>query len=183
MARPLAVALVHFPVLDRAGAEITTTVTNLDVHDLSRSARTYGCAALYVVTPIASQRALVERLCGYWTGDGRGKRRIPDREAAISSVIVTGSLDEARRAHGDAELWVTAARGGPRAVSFAEARGRLAGEGPSVLLTFGTGWGLSPRVLSSASAQLEPIRGAADYNHLSVRAACAIALDRLVSVP
>jgi hypothetical protein len=44
---------------------------------------------------------------------------------------------------------------------------------------FGTGWGLAPDITTRADAVLAPIRGAGPYNHLSVRAACAIALDRL----
>lgn len=179
MARRLAVALVHFPVLGRDGAEITTTVTNLDVHDLSRSARTYGCDAFYVVTPIPSQRALVERLCSHWTGDGRGKQRIPDREAAIETVCVVPSLEDAQKAHGDAEVWVTAAKDAAGTMAFPDARRLLEGDGPPVLLTFGTGWGLAERVLAAAPVRLEPIRGVGPWNHLSVRAACAISLDRL----
>jgi hypothetical protein len=54
---------------------------------------------------------------------------------------------------------------------------------PSLIL-FGTGWGLAPAVLDQADAFLAPLRGASPdgYNHLSVRAACAIVLDRLLAV-
>jgi hypothetical protein len=48
-----------------------------------------------------------------------------------------------------------------------------------VLLVFGTGWGLAAPVVEEAHAVLEPIRGPGPWNHLSVRSACAIALDRL----
>jgi hypothetical protein len=57
----------------------------------------------------------------------------------------------------------------------------LSGEGKPVLVVFGTGWGLAPTVVESADALLEPVRGVREeYNHLSVRAACAIILDRLL---
>ena len=36
-----ALVLLHYPVTNRAGELITTSVTNLDIHDLARSARTY----------------------------------------------------------------------------------------------------------------------------------------------
>jgi hypothetical protein len=50
-----------------------------------------------------------------------------------------------------------------------------------VLVVFGTGWGLAREVVDAADAVLAPIRGTeSSYNHLSVRAACAIALDRLL---
>ena len=74
----LAIALVHHPVLDGQGAIVTTAVTNLDVHDLSRSARSYGCSDYFIAHPIAAQRELVERIRQHWT-DGSSGRRIPDR--------------------------------------------------------------------------------------------------------
>ncbi|HBQ11088.1 MAG TPA: hypothetical protein DEF51_07890, partial [Myxococcales bacterium] len=64
-------ALVHHPVVDRAGDVITTAVTNLDVHDIARSARTYDLAGYYVVTPIEAQHRLVDRILGHWR-DGAG---------------------------------------------------------------------------------------------------------------
>ncbi|HTQ48077.1 MAG TPA: RNA methyltransferase, partial [Polyangiaceae bacterium] len=65
--RRLAIALLHYPVLDGQGAIVTTAVTNLDVHDLSRSARTYGCSDYFVVHPITAQRELVDRIRTHWT--------------------------------------------------------------------------------------------------------------------
>jgi hypothetical protein len=44
----------------------------------------------------------------------------------------------------------------------------------------GTGWGLSDEILERSDYFLEPIRGTGDFNHLSVRSACAIMLDRLL---
>jgi hypothetical protein len=43
----------------------------------------------------------------------------------------------------------------------------------------GTGFGLAPAVRERADLALEAIRGIGDYNHLSVRAAASIILDRL----
>ena len=183
MTRRLAIALVHHPVLDGQGDVVTTAVTNLDVHDLSRSARTYGCSDYFVAHPIAAQRELVERIRQHWTEGSSGKR-IPDRREALSVLRVVDSLDAAIEALGGragVEVWVTAARSlGGKLLPFADGRARLAGEGPPVLLVFGTGWGLAPAVIDAADALLEPIRaGRGEYNHLSVRSACAIALDRL----
>jgi hypothetical protein len=182
--RRLAIALVHHPVLDGQGAIVTTAVTNLDVHDLSRSARTYGCSDYYVVHPIAAQRELVERIRSHWTEGSSGKR-IPDRKEALTVLRIVESLEQAVEALGGrqgVEVWVTAARRlREGAVGFVEARRRLEREGKAVLLVFGTGWGLAPSVLEGADALLEPIRPLhGEYNHLSVRAACAIALDRLL---
>jgi hypothetical protein len=181
--RRVAVALVHHPVLDGQGAIVTTAVTNLDVHDLSRSARTYGCSDYYVAHPIAAQRELVERILAHWT-DGSSGKRIPDRREALRVLRVVDSLDAAIAAlggRGEVEVWVTAARTLGTSLSFAEARRRIEGEGKPVLVVFGTGWGLARSVLDGADVLLEPIRAErGDYNHLSVRSACAITLDRLL---
>jgi hypothetical protein len=181
--RRVAIALVHYPVLDGQGSTVTTAVTNLDVHDLSRSARTYGCTDYFVAHPIAAQRALCERILEHWT-DGSSGKRIPDRREALTVLRIVESLDAAIDALGgraNVEVWITAARSLGESLSFADARIRVEGEGKTVLVVFGTGWGLAPSVLSGGDALLEPIRATrGDYNHLSVRSACAIALDRLL---
>ena len=181
--RRVAVALVHHPVLDGQGAVVTTAVTNLDVHDLARSARTYGCSDYFVAHPIAAQRELVERIREHWT-DGSSGKRIPDRREALTVLRIVDSLSAAIDALGgrDAvEVWITAARTLGDSMSFAEGRRRVEGEGKAVLVVFGTGWGLAPEVVQGADAILEPVRATrGDYNHLSVRAACAIILDRLL---
>jgi hypothetical protein len=181
--RRIAIALVHHPVLDGQGSIVTTAVTNLDVHDLARSARTYGCSDYFVAHPIAAQRELVERIRHHWT-EGSSSRRIPDRREALRVLRVVPSLEAAIDEMGGrsaVETWATAARRLGEPLAFAEARARLAGEGKPVLVVFGTGWGLAPAVVESADVLLEPVRGEReDYNHLSVRAACAIILDRLL---
>ena len=75
--RRVALALVHHPVLDRQGATVTSAITNLDVHDIARSAMTYGLCAYYVIHPISAQRQLVERIKEHWI-EGSGGKRIPD---------------------------------------------------------------------------------------------------------
>ncbi len=180
--RRLAIVLVHHPVLDAQGAIVTTAVTNLDVHDLARSARSYGCTDYFVAHPIAAQRELVTRIRDHWT-DGSSGRRIPDRREALGVLRIVESLDAAIDALGgraEVEVWVTAARELGVTVPLSEARKRLEGEGKAILVVFGTGWGLAPSVLAQADALLEPVRAErSEYNHLSVRAACAIILDRL----
>jgi hypothetical protein len=74
---------------------------------------------------------------------------------------------------------VTSAKGGPGRSAYAEEAARLRNESRPTLLLFGTGHGLSDRVLQRAEVFLEPIRGPSAFNHLSVRAAVAITLDRL----
>lgn len=174
--------LLHHPVLDGQGEVVTTAVTNLDVHDLARSSRTYGCSDYFVVHPIAAQRELVLRIRDHWI-DGAGGRRIPDRREALRVLRVVDSLEavfDALGGRSETEVWATAARDLGASLPFADARARMRSEGRPVAVVFGTGWGLAASVVAAADAVLEPIRPAnGAYNHLSVRAACAIALDRL----
>jgi hypothetical protein len=65
-------------------------------------------------------------------------------------------------------------------LSYAELRARLErSDTPPVLLLFGTGFGMAPAVLERADLALPPVFGPGAYNHLSVRAAAGIILDRL----
>jgi len=182
----LYLALVHYPVKDRAGATVTTSVTNLDVHDIARSARTYGVRRYYVVTPIELQHTLVRRILDHWT-TGSGRKRMPERWEALSVVDPVVTLEDAiadvtQREGERPRLLVTAARAPQdRPVSaVAEARGWLAERAHPYLLILGTGHGLAESLLASAEHQLEPLDSGTGYNHLSVRAAAAIYLDRLV---
>jgi len=186
--RRVAVALVHYPVLDRSGGIVTSAITNLDVHDIARSAMTYGVSAYYVVHPIAAQRNLVERIKSHWI-DGSGGKRIPDRVAPMKLVHVVTTLQEALSHHSDNEpatVWTTGAGMLPGAdiLSHAQAGVALHESGPPVLLVLvlGTGWGLHESVHQVATGRLAAIQaaGPAGFNHLSVRAAAAILFDRLL---
>jgi hypothetical protein len=179
-------ALVHHPVRDRAGATVTTAVTNLDVHDIARSARTYGLSRYYVVTPIEAQHLLVQRIIEHWT-TGAGRKRIPERHVALAlceslATLELAIADVERREGARPQLWATAARPSVQRplTRFAQAREQLRSPDRPILIVFGTGHGLADSVLQSADVLLEPIAGAGDYNHLSVRAAAAIVLDRLL---
>jgi hypothetical protein len=182
----LAIALVHHPVLDREGRIITTAITNLDLHDIARSACTYGISDVFIVHPVAAQRELAERVKGHWVG-GSGAKRIPTREPAMRLLCIVPALEDVYETLGgrsSVEVYATTARtDGKVATTFGAARGRIGASTVPALLLFGTGWGLSPSLLGGADVLLEPIAGASatGYNHLSVRAACAIMLDRLLA--
>lgn len=181
---PTYCALVHHPVLDRGGDEVTTSVTNLDVHDIARSARTYGLRGYFVVNPIEAQHPVVQKIIDHWS-TGAGVKRFPERTEAIGLVRVAFSIEEAiadiEQGAGEApRLVATSAKGGADRSSYAEERARLRDETRPTLLLFGTGHGLSPRVLRRCDAVLAPIEGPTAFNHLSVRAAVAITLDRLL---
>lgn len=182
---PIYLALVHHPVLNRRGEVIASAVTNLDLHDLARCACTYDLPAVFVVTPLRDQQALVQRLVRHWR-EGVGSELAPDRERALRLLRLAGSIEEAKanlamECGVQPRVWATTARDGYNGMPFVQARARLLKDPTPVLLLLGTGWGLHEDVMAQAGGVLEPIRGANGYNHLSVRCAAAIMLDRLLS--
>jgi len=184
MGRDIYIALLHHPVLDKDGKVITTAVTNMDLHDLGRLARTYDVRACYVVQPLALQGRLVEKLVSYWR-TGRGAEYNPTRKEAFELMRLTpdlaGAIEEIESETGSRPRVVgTTARDRPAALDYARAREELC-KGGSWLIVFGTGWGIDPGFLESCTdLVLKPIPGLSGYNHLSVRTAAAVILDRLL---
>lgn len=179
----VAVALVHYPVTDRRGDLVSTAVTNLDLQDIARTARTYGVDRFYVVTPVVEQQYLVERILSHWQ-DGHGAAYNRHRGEALSLIRIVGSLDEAlsdwKICAGSAAVPVLTGATRNDGIGTDECR-TLLREVP-MLLVFGTGWGLAPELFERGWTVLEPIRGRGVYNHLPVRAAAAIMLDRLLGM-
>lgn len=184
-AQNLALALVHHPVYNKHREVVTTAITNLDIHDIARAARTFGLWRYYLITPSPEQQAMTARIVGHWQ-DGWGASYNPDRREALSIIRVVSSLAEACSAYqqecmAPVTTVVTGARQRDNAVSFGELRARLRQPQSPHLLTLGTGWGLTDELFDQADLILEPIQGAGSYNHLSVRSATAIMLDRLIT--
>ncbi len=176
-------ALLHYPVVNKNGETIASAVTNLDLHDISRSAKTYGVRAFYVVTPLTDQRKLVEKIVAHWL-IGTGGTYNPKRKEALKLIVVKNSLDEVidhiRKDTGKApKTIVTSANQHPRNISFKRFREMLQA-GPSYLLILGTGWGLTESFIAEADYVLNPVLGNTGYNHLAVRCAAAVMLDRLL---
>jgi hypothetical protein len=179
----LYLALVHHPVLDKNGAVVTTAVTNMDVHDIARLARTFGVRRYYVCTPVPTLQRLVERIILHWE-EGPGATYNETRKDALAVVRLADELDAAvtdveRETGVLPRLVATSAREGGRRLGYDALRERLRTDARPELLVFGTGWGLTRDVLDRCDDLLEPIRGSGDYNHLSVRSAASIILDRL----
>ena len=182
--RELFVALVHFPVLNREGQVAATSVTNLDVHDIARLAKSYGVKRYFLIVPSPQQRELVGQIGAHWVS-GAGGVANPDRKQALELVQIAATLAEAsaeiEHLTGHAPEWVgTSARADPSAVPWQNLRARLRTPGSPLLLLLGTGHGLAPEILEGCRWRLPPIGSPTAYNHLSVRSAAAITLDRLV---
>jgi hypothetical protein len=182
------VALLHHSMRDKNGVVVTTAVTNLDIHDIARSSRTYGAKGYFLVNPLEEQQKVVKRIIGHWQGSG-GRDYNSDRADAFERVKIVSWFREAVAAIETAEgvkpeVWMTSARGSEtlKWKRWSEARAAIETAGKPKLLVFGTGWGMTEELLNEGDAVLDPIypQEESGYNHLSVRSAVAIALDRLL---
>lgn len=175
--------LVHHPTVDRNGKIVTTAITSLDLHDFARLARTYGLGGVFAQTNQKSQVELAGRLLGHWV-EGWGGSYNPNRKEALEGLSLVSSVEAAveeveRRTGLKPIVAATSARhDGPPRMSFAEARTVFSGEKPGLVL-FGTGWGLYEAVFGLCDLVIEPIGSPEVYNHLSVRSAASIVVDRL----
>ncbi|MDR1580525.1 MAG: tRNA (guanosine(37)-N1)-methyltransferase TrmD [Synergistaceae bacterium] len=173
---------LHHPVLDRNGCESTTAVTGMDLHDIARACRTYGVRKFIIVTPLESQRKLISEVASHWI-TGYGAEFNPDRADAMRGIKTVSSVSRALD-------WIKEKEGRPPFIIATTARERAGSlswltlketallAARPVVLVFGTGSGLCEETLDSADAVMSPISGGQGYNHLSVRSAVSITLDR-----
>jgi hypothetical protein len=199
---PAYLVLLHAPITNRNGKLVTTSVTNMDIHDIARSCRTYGIRGYFLVTPIEDQHELVRRILEHWRSD-HSREYHPDRVEALSLIRMARSFDEVKTAIAAEcggqmpEVVLTDARPQPLLqavkVSYAEYRKELTLRGQDskpvapIAIVFGTGWGIADVFYPEVHRILAPVYGPKDdiergyksYNHLSVRSAVAIILDRL----
>lgn len=177
------VMLVHHPVLNKDGKTVTSAVTGLDLHDISRSCMTYGINKFIVVTPLKSQQEMVCKIVNHWEKAPEGLN--PMRSEALSLLKAFDSIE-------DCLAWIekkekkkpltvaTTAKKRAGALPVFELKRILLERDLPVCILFGTSWGLADEVFSGVDVVLSPILGGkGDYNHLSVRSAVAILLDRL----
>lgn len=177
----LYIGLIHYPVLNRRGEVSAAALTGLDLHDIARAAKTYGVERYFVVTPVPAQQGIAARIRRYWL-----ETKVDhNRGEALELVEIVGSYEASLRLIERYEgvrpvLIGTSARRLDRPqIGYREVREHLESSPQPVYILFGTGWGLAERILEQLDYLLPPILGPGEWNHLSVRAAAAITLDRL----
>lgn len=177
-------ALMHGEVMVRGSDQVgTTSVTSIDIHDIARSAKTYGLEHFFIVTPLRDQQHIVKTLLDFWQ-KGAGFEYNESRFEALKQVDLVETLDQVIAKIEEKEgkkplLVVTSARkiGHVPTISYHDQAVVWAHKRP-VLLIFGTGGGLSEALVDRCDYLLNPVKGFASYNHLSVRSAAAVIFDR-----
>ncbi len=184
---PHYVVLMHDDVLINEDKQTkkpgTTSVTSLDIHDIARSALTYGLKKYFIVTPLADQQVMVKTLLGFWQ-DGPGVAYNNHRHQAVNHVMLESHLDEVvaaiTRMEGKSPILIaTGAQKGAHAgtITFQDQE-QVWQENRPVLIILGTGQGLTPELMARCDYRFIPLQGFSDFNHLSVRSAAAIIFDR-----
>ena len=182
----LYIALLHYPVYNKEGKVVTTAIANMDVHDIARCARTYDVERFYIVNPHIAQRDLAAKIVSHWR-EGYGASFNPSRKEAFGRIRLEASLAEVlfdiEQTQGQKPATVVTSAGfsGP-CLTFMQMRERLDRNDLPYLLIFGTGSGIADEVVNQADYRLEPVRGRGGYNHLAVRSAVAVILDRIAGI-
>ncbi len=177
------VVLLHDGMVNKDDQKITSSVTLIDIHDLARSGRTFGVQQTFIAHPSPLMRKLARNLVAHWE-EGFGATYNPNRKEALTYVDIVADLDEAihkiaLRCGALPKLVATSAKAGGNRISFKDFKDRLKEDTQPYLMMLGTGWGMGPELLARADLFLDPVLGPGEFNHLSVRSACAIMLDRL----
>lgn len=180
----LYVALIHFPVINRKGDPISSALTTIDMHDIARASKTFGVKGFYVVTPFSDQAELAQQVISHWT-KGVGGELNPSRKKALELIRVKATFEEAiqeiqQERNQPVVTVATSAKTLEGAISTTELKQRLESNGAHVLV-FGTAWGLAEELINGCDLKLKSITGPGAYNHLSVRSAASIYLDRITN--
>ncbi|MGV8058678.1 MAG: RNA methyltransferase [Smithellaceae bacterium] len=180
----LYIALLHYPVLNKDGKVVTTSIANMDIHDIARLSKTYGVCKYFVVNPLSAQRDLACEIINHWR-QGYGSVFNPSRRAAFELVSIKANLDEVaseilEQTGCFPQIIVTGANFKDKLLTCSDLKKKIGNDNLPYLLIFGTGSGIACEIVDRADYRLEPVKGSGEYNHLAVRSAVAIILDRIM---
>ncbi len=180
----LYVALIHFPVMNRKKEPIGSALTTIDMHDIARASRTFGVKGVYIITPFEDQADLAQQVIKHWTR-GVGGELNPSRKSALELIRVVATFEDAvqeikEERNQPVVTIATSAKPLKGAIPAAQLKQKFENNASHVLV-FGTAWGLAEELIDICDIKLEPITGPGEYNHLSVRSAASIYLDRITN--
>lgn len=189
---PHYVIIMHDEVMigKKEQKEGQTSVTTIDLHDSARSSATYGIKKVFIVTPLVDQQRVTEHFLSFWRSV-EGENYNKDRFDAMALIEVVSTKEDAcarirQYEGGRAPLLIATSaqplreKGYASCINYTE-QGVVWKELRPVALCFGTGQGLTPQFLAACDFILDPVGGFSSYNHLSVRSAIAVVLDRWLS--
>jgi hypothetical protein len=185
---PVYIALLHYPVYNKKKEIVTTCITGFDLHDIARTAITFGVKGYYVVNPMPAQQAFARRIIDFWM-DEEALEFNWTRAEAFKLISIKSGLEEVVKDIEEIEgikpkIIATSARDREKGkkVERRKLKVEIRNTNNPYLILFGTGWGLAEEAIEKADGILGPIQGVSEYNHLPVRSATAIILDRLLGV-
>ncbi len=170
-------------MVNKKGDVISSALTTIDLPDIARASITFGVRGFYVVTPLTDHQELAGQVISHWT-EGVGGELNPFRKEALELIRVVANFDgvkeDIEKERGKTVVTTgTTAAGCARATTFLDFAKMIHGTDQSHIIAFGTAWGLSQAFLDECDHILEPVSGVNGYNHLSVRSAVSIILDRI----
>lgn len=143
---------------------------------------TFGIDLCYIVTPLAKQREIAEKLIHHWI-HGYGAIYNPARGEALQKVRIMASvqemIDDVGKEGTPLVVGTSSRERAHKAMTYRELNEFIEKKTRPALVLFGTGWGLADEAVETCEKMLVPIQGKGDYNHLSLRVAVGIILDRI----
>jgi hypothetical protein len=159
----LYIGLLHYPVYNKNYQIIASAITNADLHDLARLARTYGVKKFFVITPLRDQQELAGRILKHWT-TGYGATYNRHRKEALALIAISPSLEETIREISEMEgkepliIATDAKKQKTGSLTYRRAVEIIDTE-KVVMIMFGTAWGLDKAVVNQADFILDPVEG------------------------
>ena len=63
---PTSIGIIHYPVYNKKHEIVTSAITNLDIHDIARTARSYKLDGYFIINPDKEQQNLGKRMLPEW---------------------------------------------------------------------------------------------------------------------
>ena len=161
---PVYIGLIHYPIYNKHMEVVTTALTNYDLHDIARTAKTYDVERYFIVHPVEAQREMASRIMNHWKTGGGVHYNINRKEAFEETELVP-TLEDAiawieKETGKKPAIVTTDARVYPNTVSYTEMRRKIHEEDTPIFILFGTGFGMTKEMMKQFDYIVEPIYGA-----------------------
>lgn len=91
---PVYIGLIHYPIYNKHMEVVTTALTNYDLHDIARTAKTYDVKKYFIVHPVEAQREMALRIMNHWKTGG-GVHYNANRKEAFEETELVPTLEDA----------------------------------------------------------------------------------------